>query len=59
MYDMPLSKLSTEYCWVCHKLVPLVEFHSDEFGFFAHENCIRLKALKAAAGLSQGGALSF
>jgi hypothetical protein len=54
MLDLPPSILmGTKYCWVCHKLVPVVETHLDEFGFFAHEDCVRPKVAKAVACLSK------
>jgi len=33
-------------CWVCGKQVPPLESTPDEFGFFAHWDCLQLPAEK-------------
>jgi hypothetical protein len=31
-------------CWLCHKPAPVEELKEDEFGFFAHEYCLKAEA---------------
>jgi hypothetical protein len=46
-YVMPDAK--PQICWICRKPVPLKSV-PDEFGFFAHEECIAKQKAKAARG---------
>ena len=35
-------------CWVCGKPAPAEELKQDEFGFFAHERCLKANDKKPA-----------
>jgi hypothetical protein len=38
--EEPMLPRSPNICWVCRKPVSPEESKPDEYGFFAHENCL-------------------
>jgi len=44
---------SPNICWVCRKPVSPEESKPDEYGFFAHKNCLKMEAGKSVQGLSK------